>query len=181
MGPPSPGARQDSRGTPLQALGGGSGYVWGYLAVQQINTSIPDSNKVSLGLQTSPTLESWLPHEFCHIRVLWRRGVWQSEFGGARSHLLVVGPGTSPTVPRSRPSPQTITENCSPLEVMLVGTRCRTERFSEERRRRSEQCPPPPPDARLSVLHPHAGSGSPCRLITSHPCCTPEAHSSVYG
>ena len=47
-------------------------FVWGYLAIQQINSSIPDSNNISLGLQTSPTLKSWLPHHLCHIRVLWR-------------------------------------------------------------------------------------------------------------
>lgn len=40
------------------------------LAVQQINSRVPDSNNISLGLQTSPTLKGRLPHHLCHIRVL---------------------------------------------------------------------------------------------------------------
>lgn len=65
-GHPSPGR------TDFLAPRRGLGYVWDYLAVQQINSRVPDSNNISLGLQTSPTLKSRLPHHLCHIRVLWR-------------------------------------------------------------------------------------------------------------
>lgn len=50
----------------------GSGLIWDYLAIQQINSSVPDSDNVSLGLQASPTPKCWLPHHLCHVRVSWR-------------------------------------------------------------------------------------------------------------
>lgn len=68
---------------------------------------------------------------------------------------ILSGPGASPRSSQILSLPKShYLKLCSPLEVMLMGTRCRTECFSEERRRKSQQCPPTPV-ALLSALHPY--------------------------
>lgn len=69
--PSVPGHSGPGRTDPM-APSQGLGYVWDYLTIEQIDPSIPDSNNISLGLQTSPTLKGRLPHHLCHVGVLWR-------------------------------------------------------------------------------------------------------------
>jgi len=75
------------------------------LTIEQIDPSIPDSNNISLGLQTSPTLKGRLPHHLCHVGVLLRGDVDGDKVQNGMLLLLLMrercslSPGSLPILP----------------------------------------------------------------------------------